>query len=345
MKLSQLSWVIALFSVVIHTAHALSPKQFLKEKSKYSNEVIALNDRNWGRLLANPKKSYLVALFTATGAGYGCNACIDLEPKYENLVKSWYKDHPDGFSKANADKSMFFMKVDAIDANLPELFKTFRIEQVPTIIIFEPGTSKEPSYKILDAIQDVEEQTIIDNIKRETNIHDFVLHQDINWSSVVVTGLATFGTVLFLKKQRSLALKIFTNRYVWGFATTFFIVSMISGSMFNRIRATRHAGVDGNQDIVYFMPNIFSNQYAIESQIVGLVYIIQSVLVVSLVMLIPRIKSKLNGPEKAKETIQIAVGIGAALLVYMFFTAYTNMFSIKNPMYPFTLIKIFKIFK
>lgn len=345
MKLAQISWVIALFSVFFQTAHALSPKKFLKEKSKYADQIIPLNDRNWGRLLANPKKSYLIAIFTATNPQYGCQLCMDIEEKYANVVNSWFKDHPDGFSKVEKDKSLFFMKVDASGSQVPELFKTFKVEQVPTIIVFEPGTSKDPTYNYLDAIQDISEEALIQSIKERVNIPDFELHQDVNWSSVAVTAIATFATVLFLKKQRTMAFKIFANRYIWGFGTTLFIVSMISGSMFNRIRDTRHAGVDNDGNIMYFMANVFSNQFAIESQIVGLIYIIQAALVVSLVMLIPNIKSKLNGPERAKDTIQIAVGIGAAILVYMFFAAYTNIFMIKNSFYPFSLIKLFSIFK
>lgn len=345
MQMFNFSRLVALLLVLVNVSLALSPKQFNKERLKYKDSIIDLNDRNWGRLLANPKESYLVTVFTATGRQYGCTMCTELAEHYETVVRSWFADHPDGISKNDGSKSLFFAKVDAVDQNVPELFQKFNVEQVPRIIIYEPGKG-DPQYKFLDIQLSGENvvETLIAGIKESTDVQDFEIHEEINWSSVTITGVATFATVLLVKKQSTLALKIFTSRYVWGFGTIFFIIAMLGGHMFNRIRNTPEAGMDKLKNVIYILPGQISGQYAIETQIVGLLYAVLCALIVALVMVVPNVSKKLSGPENAKETAQVIVTILTAVFIYMFFAAFTKVFEVKYTGYTYTLLKLFNFF-
>ena len=115
--------------------------------------------------------------------------------------------------------------------------------------------------------------------------------------------------------------------------------------MFNQIRNTQLAGVGPKGEVMYFLPNEFQHQFAIETQVMVLIYGTLAALIVVLVKGIQFLRSHLYPETKKAYFIDAILASFCALFIYVFFAALTTVFTIKSPAYPFPLLRLSAPFK
>ena len=99
---------------------------------------------------------------------------------------------------------------------------------------------------------------------------DFMIHLQIDWTNLFVTCCVIFFPLFTpSKKNYDHFLRFIAFKWIWGVSSAIFILLMISGYMFTKMRQVPLAGADRNGDIIYFAANEFQNQFDVETQIVA----------------------------------------------------------------------------
>ncbi|CCD23436.1 dolichyl-diphosphooligosaccharide--protein glycotransferase OST3 NDAI_0B04020 [Naumovozyma dairenensis CBS 421] len=347
MKLCIYSSVLTILSLCTFGALALDNASLLKEARKSSDNIINVSGKDYETILSGHRDANILVLFTSNSPQFGCSLCAELESEYEALVSSWFHDHPDALSKDDSEKALFFAKAMVKSPqNIPKIFADFGIEQIPRLHLLKAGSNNMLDSEIVDipADKDIARvQHLINALKSATSITDFEVHEKVNWGSTIITAVSVFIIVFLLKKHTYIATYLLNSRLVWGVLSVSFIILMIGGHMFNKIRNTMLAGTSKNGEIIYFIPNDFQNQFAIETQAIGVVYGILATMVVTLAIGIPKLGELYKG-NKRRSVVEASFSILCALFVYMFFAALTYVFNLKTGGYPFQLLKISSLF-
>lgn len=324
---------------------AFTRKQLQNASKKSSNHIISVDGPNFQQVLDGPREdSYILLLLTATSPAVQCGNCLTFEPYFNNMVQSWFNDHPDGATK-DGSKHLFFAKGNVVDtSNIPAVFSAYEVTHVPRLMLLGPngGYKDYTPLVVEDGGKDQALQTIED-IQNIMQINEFVYHQPIDWASIIITSVSLFIITILIKKYHSLLFKVLAFRFLWAVGTVAFIVLMICGFMYNKIRNPQLAGVSEDGGIRYFLEGEQSAQFAIETQVMSVLYGLLGIFVVALVLGIPKMKKLYNTPEEAKKA-QGVIAIVLAVGVYMIFTGYTNIFRMKMFSYPYALRSILNLF-
>ncbi|CCH61413.1 hypothetical protein TBLA_0E03590 [Henningerozyma blattae CBS 6284] len=327
---------LTLFQVL--STFAYSDKQLLKASSKTSNKIISLQDQKFEQILRGPREnSYILLLLTATSPNVNCANCLEFEPMFANMAASWFQDHPDG-KTLDGTKNLFFAKADVKDTNnLPPIFTYYEITHVPRIMLFTPNGSTKDFQSINFDGEGKEHVTrTIDAVQRYMEINEFAYHEPIDWASVIITSISAFVIIFVAKRHGDILLKVLKMRLLWGIGCVAFIILMLGGFMFNQIKHPQLAGVGKDGGILYFLERETQNQFAIETQVLGVIYGLFSILVVGLTMGVPKIDYFYSKPDDATK-VKAGVSIILAIAIYMVFTGLTNIFKMKNVGYPYPL--------
>ncbi|CCF60246.1 hypothetical protein KAFR_0J01820 [Kazachstania africana CBS 2517] len=340
---NQISVILALLSVWFSVVTAAVQESLLQEAQKNSNKVITLTNENYQNVLGGPRDSYILALLTSTAPEVNCVTCIELESEYKTIANSWFADHPDGVS---GSKSLYFAKANIETTQfILDVFTVLGIEQVPRLLLFSPGGDIK-DFELLDIplASGMERVfSIITAVKSQTGINDYFIHEPIDWSSFFITGFTTFAVIFLLRKNQKIAVSFLTSRITWALISVAFIILMLGGSMFNKMRGQPLAGQGKNGEIVYFLAGDFQNQFAIETQVIVVLYGILTSVVVFLVLAVPKISSYYSNSARRTTVVALAA-ISSTIILYMFFSALTGIFKIKSASYPFTLMKLTSFF-
>lgn len=327
---------------------AMSHDKLLALSEKGSNHIIDLTDSNFKRVLGSPRDSYILVFLTASAPQVGCSICLEAADELKMIANSWFEDHPEGIStKGKEPQSLFFAKSDLNDAkHIPKIFTFFSLQHVPRLLLFSPG-EEITKYKIIDLAGDAGQERalqIINSLKSVTNIPDFNLHLPIDWTLSIVMAVLTFVSVYILKRHRNLVTKLVRMNSLWATFWTFFIILMLGGYMYNNIRNAQLAGVGQNGEIMYFLPNQTQNQFKIETQVVGVIYASLTVSLLFILFGIPKLREMYQDSTRG-QILEAASNILFALIIYAFFAGLTAVFNIKQPGYPYQLMKISSFFK
>lgn len=323
----------------------MSREELAKKSMANSHGIIALEGKDFREILRGPREAGIIAFLTANSIEVGCQVCVEFDPEFETLAQSWVREHQDGVSKDNEDKSLFFARANIKSPQeIPPIFNALKIAQVPRVLYFPPGGNLEEYIGLDIPLNGGRDRIIqvIEIIKRATDIHDFTLYEPFDYTSAFITTLTAIITIYLFQKHSAVAIGFITSKFIWGLSGVTFIILMLGGHMFNQMRGTQIAGSSSSGEIEYFLGE-FQNQFAIETQILSVIYGVLGALIVCLVTITPKL-TKYYKDSARGDFIVAAVAIIGALLVYMFFAGLTNVFAIKSPRYPFQLVKVTSLF-
>lgn len=342
----QLQVFFCLWALLSGVCMAITNEKLLQRSHKNGDNIIELTDSNYQRILGTGRDAWIMVFLTSSSPQIGCSTCIEAAEEYRLLAKSWFKDHPDGVSReGDEETSLFFAISDLTGSKIPEVFTFYGLEHVPRFFLFGPGGSIR-EYETIDLMNNAGIDRVLGmaaEIKTRTNIPDFNIYQPTNWSLIITTAFVTFCISYMFKRHYEFTMKILSMKSLWALAWTVFIILMISGYMFNLIRGAQLAGVDGNGNILYFLPNQ-SSQFKIETQVLSVIYGSLAAAIVGLVFAVPKLKSYYKGTSKAS-AVEIGSSALLAIVIYGFFAGLTTVYEIKQPGYPYPLAKISSLFK
>lgn len=344
----KLQWLLAFTTLFQWVCMALPYNKLLDESRKGTGNVIELTDQNYKRILGTPRDSYILVFLTASAPQVGCSICLEAADELKMITNSWFKDHPDAVSnKGREPKSLFFAKSDLKDPqHIPQIFQFYSLQHVPRLLLFAPGGDMK-TYQIVDLAGNPGKERamqLINSLKAETNIEDFELQLPVDWSLTIVVAFVTFTAVYLFKRHSELAYRLVNLRPLWATTWTLFIILMLGGYMYNNIRNAQLAGVGSKGEIMYFLPGQTQHQFRMETQIIGVIYASLTFCLLALIIGIPKLRSSYKGTHTGT-LFEAAFSILLAAIVYAFFAGLTSVFNIKQPGYPFSLMKLSSLFK
>ncbi|KAF9912663.1 oligosaccharyl transferase subunit ost3/OST6, partial [Lobosporangium transversale] len=141
----------------------------------------------------------------------------------------------------------------------------------------------------------------------------------------VLSGFAFIGVGYLLYKK---ATKVSGSKYLWSAISLFTIFIMISGHMWNQIRNPPYT-IPGRGGRSGFIAQGFQNQFGLESQVIAVLYAALTGCVIALIGVVPRIET----PALQRAAVWVSMG----LFIFLF-SLLIQIFRVKNPAYPFTLL-------
>lgn len=292
--------------------------------SEFRGGPIWLTDKTFEQVVNGPRDQDVIVLLTAIGPQYGCQFCRVLQPEFEIVANSWHKAHPkgDGLIFAIADLS----KTQGI-------YKALQLTHAPNVWVYKK-TDKEHHYsqgydiyKFPQVPQQVD--PLVSYIKHTLG-HSVKIEKPFPWGQVISTVTIVVGIVVALKVFFWQILAIFQSRRLWVAVSMVAVLLFTSGHMFNAIRKTPYVAGDGHGGVSYFVGG-HSNQVAIETQIVAIVYAILAFSTIMLITKVPTIKD-------AQKQLLLVVVLSAVIFVAYSFLI--SKFHIKNGGYPFWMLKL-----
>jgi len=155
---------------------------------------------------------------------------------------------------------------------------------------------------------------------------EFELHRPTDYTQYVFLGAVVIALVIAVKIVIQYFKEIVVNKRSWMIVTVSIIFLMISGFMWVHIRHPPNSGMSKSKPELFVSG--FQQQYAVESQIILIIYVL---IAFSILFLAEKVKA-IKNTHLQRVTIYFAL---AVLLVC--FSVILRIFYIKSPAYPFKL--------
>lgn len=286
---------------------------------------ISLTDKTFEDLTSGPRNFTSLVLLTALDPRFGCHLCKEFQPEFELLAKSWLKKHKDS-------DGFFFANLDFSDGR--QTFQKLGLTSAPVLYLFPAtygptskiNTSPEPlRYEFLPVQRQADS---VSHFVSQNTPFTLPVHRPTDYTKHLIFAATLTALALFLTLALPRLLPLLTHPTLWAAVSLISILVFISGHMFNHIRHTPYVGHNPKTGTPSYIAGGFSTQFAVESQIVGLVYAFLSFGTISLGMKIPRMR------EAKRQGVAIAVWSAVVLMLFSFLMA---VFKVKNGGYPFWL--------
>jgi len=316
--INSLKFFIPLFSLFVWNVFALSDKEKSAKLdellAKSSDNFINLNEKYFDLLLNTPRDYHTILLATATSPQFRCEPCRELLPEFLNVANSW----------DSKDKRLYFAILDY--QNGKNVFKQLKIQNVPNVLYFKPGEgSVKPEFYDLPR-NGLGAEQLINFVIKKTGF-EFELQRPTDYTQYFYYAIIVVGLIVSIKIVVQYFKEIVVNKRSWMILTVSIIFLMISGFMWVHIRHPPNSGVSkGN--VEFFIAG-FQQQYAVESQIILIIYIL---IAFSFLFLSDKVQNIKNS-----HLLRISIYVVLAVLLVCF-SLVLRIFFIKSQAYPFKLL-------
>ncbi|KAF9556523.1 oligosaccharyl transferase subunit ost3/OST6 [Mortierella alpina] len=304
------------------STHELLQKKVtrLQAKASKTKGIIELDTNAFEEVMAKPRNYSMVVLFTAISPEFNCAPCLNFDPEYKLVAAGWSK---------LVDKSQLFFGV--LDFKVGQaIFQKFGMNSAPSVLFFpaSDAISSQPAFDRYDfGKSGFQAETFAHwvNARARTDIR---VKRPFDFFGFAVNVLGVVSVLFSIYVLYNKAGKILGSKYIWSAGSMFIIFVMISGHMWNQIRTPPYT-VPGRDGRPGFIAQGFQNQFGLETQIVAVLYATLTGSVIALIAVVPRIENPLSQ--------RIAVWVSMGLFAFMF-SVLIQIFRVKNPGYPFTLM-------
>ncbi|KAI0383244.1 hypothetical protein F5Y04DRAFT_31587 [Hypomontagnella monticulosa] len=289
-----------------------------------ASSPMKLADSSYKKLTSAPRDYSVAVLLTALEPRLGCTLCVEFQPEWDVLARSWAKGDKKGESR------LIFGTLDF--ANGRETFLSLGLQSAPVLLFFQPTTGPH-AVTGAEAIR-------YDFTGPQTaeKVHEWIarhlpdrphppVSRPINYIGWAVTIVSILGVSGVIFKAWPWIQPVIQNRQIWAGLSLIGILMFTSGHMFNQIRKVPYVAGDGRGGVTYWASG-FQSQFGLETQIVAFMYGVLSFATISLAVKAPRTRDP-----KIQQLIVIVWG-GVLVLMYSFLL---SIFKVKNPGYPFKL--------
>lgn len=328
-------WTVLL--LLVQWTVAISYDEALELAKK--DGLLHINDRNYRQLFKNENYGFVIFL-TAEDPRVGCTLCNQFGPQYKAVANQYIQNLQDpnnelsNVKESKNDKErVIFGYADFLDSR--KLFEELRLTAVPRLFYYEPGKAPQMSvfgneFSFL-AVENTDgftrwvQQNVIGLNPKSL---DIIIPQSKSMLyTTLVVGLILI-TVLYRFKDAILSLV--RNKTLWEFACLALIILCISGQMYNQIRNPQNYKVDKDGNVAYFA-NGHNLQYAAETQIISIVYVLISAGLFAIIQIFPHMKSSSSK----------VIGLGVtSLIIFISYSYMVECYNLKSTSYPFHLYPI-----
>ncbi|KAG8966877.1 oligosaccharyl transferase subunit ost3/OST6 [Tulasnella sp. 419] len=299
--------------------------QFAQLAASAPNGIIKLNNQLFDAITSAERDWSVSVTLTAMAPNFKCKPCHEFAPSFDAVARSWKK-----VSKKNRDYH-FFAVLDFADGQ--EVFRRMGLNTAPFSFFYpaKQGPLLETHPKTDTWSFDFNTRQFDPaSFSKELSPHTPV---PIPYSppppyelyfTMAVVAVTTFICYQFFWNQ---IMSVFGSRWTWGVMSLALIVTMISGHMFTKIRASPYAQM-GRGNVVHYIAPGYQNQYGAETQIVGGLYTVLALSQIALTLFVPRL------PSASRQRAAVYIWVLVSCMIYSVLLA---VFKLKNGGYPFRL--------
>lgn len=308
-------------------------KAIAQKKGKYN--VIQLYDDNFEKFLQGPRDYHLIVYLSSESPQLNCLLCREVRPLFETIANSWAHFHPDGFSveelEEGGHKNVYFLEGDFV--NSKKLFAVMSLDSIPKIFHFPPTLAEAPKNAYIKQNSQYQfyqgdHTQLISQWVREILGVPVDIFVPLDWNKVVMNAVVTFAAVFLVRRFNTQFVALAKSSFIWGSALLLLVLLCISGYMFNQIRGSPFVREKGDGSIEYFALAPQS-QYGLETQVISSLY---GVLGISFLLLVNK-APKIKNPQVHFLAICVL-----SLFLYLGYSVYLFLFSIKSRGYPYTFL-------
>lgn len=286
--------------------------------------LIRLNDKTYDDVVSGPSDYTVAVLLTAAAPQFGCSFCKIIGPQFATLARSWHQDHPSG-------DGLFFAIADLPDNRA--VYGKLGLTHAPNLWFYPASKTKHGPETGYDAYEFPPYETQIEGLV--AYIHNtfgktITVREPVDYSRLIGTVAGLVVSIAAFTAFRKQVMWALHSTKLWTALSLMCVLLFTSGHMFNVIRRTPQVG-GGPGGIQYFVGG-YSNQVAIETQIIAVMYAVMAFTVIALLIRVPALGSS---------TAQTGVAAALSIVFVLALSFVVSAFRIKNGGYPFTLIPLF----
>ncbi|KAG0171930.1 oligosaccharyl transferase subunit ost3/OST6 [Apophysomyces sp. BC1034] len=309
--------------------------QKLANIAKDNHGLIKLNSRSYEQYTEGKRSYGLVVLLTALDDHFRCVPCREFDPEYKLVASSFQRTK-------NADR-VFFGHLDFKDGQA--IYQKLAIQTAPNVFYFPPveaGQKKDP-IRYDNVKGGLSAESLAAFLSREMGM-PVPVSRPIDYTQWGIKLFLVLGAAAVIKLAYPYLGFLLFHKNTWMAISIVWILTMISGHMWNRIRTPPYVMYAQNK--VNYIAGGFSQQLGLEVEIVAAIcmqqtmfhfklitfYSIDGVLafaIVSLAVSVPKFDDKL------RQRIGVYVW---TLCVIVIFSVLMNLFRLKNGAYPFHIL-------
>jgi len=280
--------------------------------------VIKLSSRTFLQLVRAPPRNYsTVVMFTALAPHRGCAICRQASEEFQ-LVANSYR-----YSQFYSSR-MFFAMVDFDEGS--EAFQSLNLNSAPAFIHF-PAKGKPKAADSLD-IQRVgfSAEAVGRWIYERTEMNIRVFRPpNYTGTMALLILFALVGGLVYLRRNN---LEFLFNRSTWCMLAVFFVLSMLSGQMWNHIRGPPFVHKTPAGGVAYIHGSSQA-QFVMETYFVMGIY---GLVVLGVVLLCEA------GDQKAEPGMRRIQAIAGLALTVFFYSLMLSIFRSKAGGYPYSFL-------
>jgi len=285
---------------------------------KARRPVIKMTSANFLDLVRGSPRNYsVVVMFTALQAHRGCAVCNQASEEF-SLVASSYR-----YSQFYSSK-LFFAMIDFDDG--AEAFQSMNINSAPVFMHFPPkGRLKKVDSMDIQRVG-FSGEAIARWIYERTDMNIRLFRPPNYTGTMALLILITLvGGLVYLRRNN---LEFLFNKNTWSMLAMFFVLSMVSGQMWNHIRGPPfvHKLPQGG---VSYIHGSSQSQFVMETYFVMGLY---GLVVVGMVLLCEA------GDEKAEPGLRRMQAVAGLGITVLFYSLVLSIFRSKAGGYPYSFL-------
>ncbi|KAF5103863.1 hypothetical protein D0Z03_000039 [Geotrichum reessii] len=290
-------------------------------------EAIHLTDKTFETVVNGPRDYDLVLLLTAVDIRYGCQFCKALEPEFDIVANSWH-----GSQAKGTHGGLVFAIADL--SRTPEAFKSLKLTHAPNLWVYPKTDDKAAhfsrGYETYKFPQQPEQVDALKDYIRYTLGHNIVIKKPFPMDKLIFTCVTVVAIIISVRIYFWKIVGVLQSKKLWVAISMVSVLLFTAGHMYNAIRKVPYVAGDGQGGIAYFVGG-HSNQVAIETQIVAMVYALLSFSTIMLITKVPALKD----PKK-----QLLLVVALSAVIFITYSFLISKFHIKNGGYPFWLLRL-----
>ena len=280
--------------------------------------VIKLNGNKFRDFVKSAPRNYsIIVMFTALAANRQCAVCKQAADEYQ-LVANSYR-----YSQLFSNK-LFFAMVDFDEG--PDVFQSMKLNTAPVFMHF-PSKGKPKKFDSMD-IQRVGfgAEAIAKWIGERTEVNIRVFRPpNYTGTMALLLLLALVGGLVYLRRNN---LEFLFNKTTWCLLALFFVLSMLSGQMWNHIRGPPFVHKTQAGGVAYIHGSSQA-QFVMETYFVLGMY---GLFALGMILLCEA------GDQKADPGLRRIQAIGGLALSMFFYSLILSIFRSKAGGYPYSFL-------
>ncbi|KAF7725138.1 oligosaccharyl transferase subunit ost3/OST6 [Apophysomyces ossiformis] len=290
----------------------------LAKSAKENHGLIRLTSRTYEQFTEGKRNYGLVVLLTALDDHFRCVPCKEFDPEYRLVASS--------FQKTKNANRVFFGHLDFKDGQ--SIYQKLAIQTAPNVFYFPPveaGQKKDP-IRYDNVKGGLSAESLAAFLSRESGM-PMPVSRPINYGQWAIKAFLALSAAAVIKLVYPYLGFLLYHKNTWMAVSIVWILTMISGHMWNRIRSPPYVMYAQNK--INYIAAGFSQQLGLEVEIVAAIYGVLAFAIVSLAVSVPKFDDKL------RQRIGVYVW---TLCVIVIFSVLMNLFRLKNGAYPFHIL-------